>query len=806
VSFSGGSGQIPVQALLKLTLDTAGAETIQKFLDGHEQQWSRIEGSINRISSGVQGITRFGMDALGVAGIGALAQNFISSSTAGSNVALAAGHATGGSSAWHPYSQAMLSAQAKTGVPNTQIAQGMVLAIQSVGGSPSPNQASILGGLLAGFGQVEGLTPGQVSQIVGPMLQAANKPLTAANLSSMLSSTQAVMTATPWSQSAAQLGVVSQIGLQQAIGGGAPQLTQTAAMLNAAIQTNSIWHPSAGVEQQATSSIQAGVQGAYGNPSQEAFMTMAGISYEDQRAGMTSANVTKIAAAATRQYGSGPTRDIMLRSMFGLAGADLIETFSPGSAASKILAAHPHATAAEIRALQNDVKHPQAATTPSALANKAGGTVLGWLEASKLHAALGIAAGGALLKAPGQASKGIGRLLSRAAAGEDAAEAGAGDAGEGVLGGALDFLGPLGLVGGVGLALAASGAGGPLRKGEAPVGSTVFRRAPGGGYTVGGRAQGLGGGYIGTPEAGKHRGNDDAIGQTLSRAWQQLSAGTSSGNPILTFSQGAQTLLQAANLLKGGPHATGASYQLGSGGALGTSAIQALGALAPGAEFAALVSGAGSGGAGSMFASLFLSGGGGTGAGGTETGAGWSACTLTWYDPALGGINSGSGAANPHSPTASGTPYSAGANTCAAPPGYAFGTQISFAYGGKTVTCTVNDRGGAITGAHFDLARAPATTLGIIGPGRVSAKFKVLSSGSASSGSASGSGTSGASAGSTPGGAGSVVNAFASAAMMSAGGVGGGGGGQGGVTHIHNHIYIDGKEIRKARVLKGHRP
>ena len=103
----------------------------------------------------------------------------------------------------------------------------------------------------------------------------------------------------------------------------------------------------------------------------------------------------------------------------------------------------------------------------------------------------------------------------------------------------------------------------------------------------------------------------------------------------------------------------------------------------------------------------------------------WQPCMLTWYDPALGGTNSSNGQANPTAATASGEPYNPNANTCAAPPQYPFGTNITFQYNGTSVTCRVNDRGGAITGSHFDLSRAAAQTLGIINAGVVNATFQV---------------------------------------------------------------------------------
>lgn len=107
----------------------------------------------------------------------------------------------------------------------------------------------------------------------------------------------------------------------------------------------------------------------------------------------------------------------------------------------------------------------------------------------------------------------------------------------------------------------------------------------------------------------------------------------------------------------------------------------------------------------------------------------WSAAVLTWYDPALGGINSGNGLANASAATASGEPYDPNAFTCAAPPAFPFGTKIMFAYNGVQIECRVNDRGGAIQGNHFDLSRAAASQLGIMGAGRVAASYRVTGSG-----------------------------------------------------------------------------
>jgi hypothetical protein len=120
-----------------------------------------------------------------------------------------------------------------------------------------------------------------------------------------------------------------------------------------------------------------------------------------------------------------------------------------------------------------------------------------------------------------------------------------------------------------------------------------------------------------------------------------------------------------------------------------------------------------------------MGGDGGSGGSGLTVHLKWKSCELTWYDPALGGTNSGDGSADPYSLTASGEPYNPKALTCAAPHHYAFGTLIEFSYGGHTVVCKVNDRGGAISGEHFDLSRAAAAALGILGAGKVKAKYRV---------------------------------------------------------------------------------
>jgi hypothetical protein len=151
---------------------------------------------------------------------------------------------------------------------------------------------------------------------------------------------------------------------------------------------------------------------------------------------------------------------------------------------------------------------------------------------------------------------------------------------------------------------------------------------------------------------------------------------------------------------------------------------------------------------------------------------------------------------------ANGQPYQAGAMTCAAPSGYAFGTRIQFSYAGKTVTCTVTDRGGAINGSHFDLSRGAASALGMLAAGVVKAKFRVSSTASSSAARATGSSGGGATGGM------SIASGPIAVARDMGGlpGLGSGGGTAGGAgAGIHVHVHVDGQRQRAQRVLVAHK-
>jgi hypothetical protein len=120
--------------------------------------------------------------------------------------------------------------------------------------------------------------------------------------------------------------------------------------------------------------------------------------------------------------------------------------------------------------------------------------------------------------------------------------------------------------------------------------------------------------------------------------------------------------------------------------------------------------------------------GGTTGRPTSKPAGGWKTCTLTYYKPSAGGINGrqGGGAWVGH-------PVYDDTWGCAAPRQFAFGTQVAFAYGDKTITVPVVDRGGVITGTHFDLLPGPAKALGMMGAGRVGAHYRVAGRGSSAS-------------------------------------------------------------------------
>ena len=93
-----------------------------------------IEGAFGHVASTIGTIT-------GVAGLGAMVSQMLRLGDAASQLAGAAGQLTGGVGAWSPYQRAMNQVQAQTGVSGIAVAQGLITAINQVGGQPSAAQA-----------------------------------------------------------------------------------------------------------------------------------------------------------------------------------------------------------------------------------------------------------------------------------------------------------------------------------------------------------------------------------------------------------------------------------------------------------------------------------------------------------------------------------------------------------------------------------------------------------------------------------------------------------------------------------------
>src|ERR1700727_3288248 len=87
---------IPVEAVLKLIIDRAGSSAVEDALKKQETSFGKVEDTVGRIGTHMEGITRSIAGLAGVAGVGALVDKFVKIETSASNVALAMGRVTGG--------------------------------------------------------------------------------------------------------------------------------------------------------------------------------------------------------------------------------------------------------------------------------------------------------------------------------------------------------------------------------------------------------------------------------------------------------------------------------------------------------------------------------------------------------------------------------------------------------------------------------------------------------------------------------------------------------------------------------------
>lgn len=827
------------EAVVGLELDGKGLAQANTELNKHAQGWEKIEGHLGRVSGHVDSMFGRIAGVAGVAGLGSLIADFVRLDDVASRAALSVGQATG-RQGFDPYRNAIRSAAIATSTDPAALGSALVGMQTRVGGKflTSPGRWNETGQALGNFSRAYGVDLGtlgssvsgmQLAQKVGPgstreLLATIAAQAAKTGMEGQTSQyLQAVAAATAMMSSSHPAG--TQMGASRTLGA----LYGAAASVNPAFKDPSLF--AAGV-----AGLDQGVTGAYANPRLQASMQMAGVGYWDQRAGLGGKNgaktASKVLAWSEKQYGKGSIeQDLYLRSNFGDVSADMLKAFGDGKITYDELLKKTNQGASEARTKQRSKSDQESAGAGiQRKRNQLGGAAdgifnklfdaLDGLSATDLLAiGVGGKVGASVLGKLG--SKAIGSLKGNAA--KKAVGAAAGDAASAVehaAGGAAASAAEKGLLKRVG-GVALRGVGGPeglILQGliEAVLHNNHNYAAEPGGIpgrtkklTKDGRIPGPG---VGAPPLTHHaQAQHGAVhgGAFGGKLFDQLSHAASGVHDaadsdaekfrksVGSFDKAVKQLLERG---LGGRKAASYTGPAGGGNAAGLAGgndVAGAGMIMARYALGGGGGGGGGGGAGQSLAAYY----GGSPAGAAPTGGGWKDCTLTWYDPALGGTNSSNGAKNPHSKMANGQPYSATAMTCAAPASYAFGTKIQFAYGGKTVTCTVTDRGGAINGAHFDLSRGAANALGSLNAGSVSAKFKVLSSGSSTNPNAKA-----ASAGGGGGGGSTAHAAVASALAWQAGGgasVGGSGGG-GAASTPAVHVHVDGREVaRQARLVRG---
>lgn len=404
---------IPVQAVLKLVVDRMGSQDVERLLKGQDEQFSKIERSAERIGMHMEGVAGVVRNLVGLGSLGAVVSQFAQVETSASNAALAAGRTTGGAGAWHPYGQQFLGVQSRTGVAESQVAEGFTTAVRMVGGTLNPQQAGTLGGMLAGFSQVSGMTPTGVAQILGNVLQATNHGYTPQGTMQTLAGLQQTLTQFPGGQVGQMLPVVAGLAQSQGIAAlgtpFSPNPQGAAAMINMAAGTNRLFR-----SPEVASAAMSGLSGygatAYRNPFAATLFHEAGIGVEEQMSETWVDNPAKVASftgAIKANYPSHQQELEFEHSAMPPATVALLQAFNKGGPKAlkrAIEAAHRKPNTSQLNYL---MQHAQAGTTPEALAHKAQGGIEQWLFESPLHAALGLAGGGAAWRLGGSLLRGL---------------------------------------------------------------------------------------------------------------------------------------------------------------------------------------------------------------------------------------------------------------------------------------------------------------------------------------------------------------------------------------------------------------
>jgi hypothetical protein len=459
------SSAIPVQAILKLIVDRSGSEEVEQVLKKQDEAFSKVEQTVKRVGAGVEGIGKTVAELVGIGGVGALVDKFFKIETSASNIALAMGKVTGGSSTYGGIRQELLGVQSRTGVSYGEQESALRQLAQSVGLSPKPGQAGMLAEVVAGYSRVTGISSGTLASILGPMLQAEGRNSSPGAAAYTIGEARANLSAFPGSQIEGILPVVSSLSTTAALGtaqgaGKGVSVGGITSLINTISGPGSVLRQP-GMAEAAAQGIGGTLQGAYANPRVYAFMKMAGIGFKEQQLGFNSPEVQeKLVREARRQYPGDTETDWKMRRLLylelggGEAGADALERIEQATTHGGIHVATP-----KMKKETTERHKAQTLTTPESWLSKIAGKVLGFADSGPFGFA---ATAGGLMLGAGGAKAGIsgiegllkGLFSSGSAAGADTlGEVGADAAAGGAIG---SVGGPLGAVAGV-LAGTASG-------------------------------------------------------------------------------------------------------------------------------------------------------------------------------------------------------------------------------------------------------------------------------------------------------------------------------------------------------------
>jgi hypothetical protein len=392
------SAAIPVQAILKLIVDRSGSQEVEDVLKKQDEAFSKVEQTVKRVGSGVEGIGKTVAELVGIGGVGALVDKFFKIETSASNIALAMGKVTGGSSSYGGIRQELLGVQSRTGVSYGEQESALRQLAQSVGLSPKPGQAGMLAEVVAGYSRVTGISSGTLASILGPMLQAEGRASSPGAAAYTIGEARANLSAFPGSQIEGILPVVSSLSTTAALGspqgaGKGVSVGGIASLLNTISGPGSVLRQP-GVAEAAAQGIGGTLQGAYAEPRMQAFLNEAKVGFKEQQLGFNNPAVMEKIVREARIKNPGDStaawtkrRILYLGIGGGEAGADALERIEEAVTHGGI-----HVTTPKMKQEASERAHAQGLTTPEAFLSKLQGKVLGDAFSSPLAgAAAGVA-------------------------------------------------------------------------------------------------------------------------------------------------------------------------------------------------------------------------------------------------------------------------------------------------------------------------------------------------------------------------------------------------------------------------------